>query len=258
MTNALQRKVAVAALIPAHEEGKFIFEVVSRVRPLVDAVLVVDDGSSDHTGTEARRAGAEVIRHEKCLGKGGALRRGLKQLLPHYEHVIMLDGDLQHVPEEIKLFVDEIERCDPGMIIGCRSFKKGKMPSGRRLTNQFMSAFISLLCGQKIADTQSGFRSLRTDAIEVLLESCETSGYDFESEMLLVLSRHGYRVNTLPISTVYGSEVSKIQPIPDTLRFGRLVMRTLARGLRWKVHATMAGLNRLEVRTAVRSERRDL
>ncbi|CAN5826383.1 glycosyltransferase family 2 protein [soil metagenome] len=216
----------IAALVPAKQEAKFIYEVVRRSLPYVDKVLVVDDGSTDQTVSEAIRAGAEVFRHPVSLGKGRALQSGLKHL-SGYAHVIMLDGDLQHVPEEIERFVDEIALNDAAMIIGTRSFDKKTMPLLRRFTNSLMSNVISLLCGQRIADTQCGFRSVRSDVIEVLLGACRTVGYDFESEMLLLASRLGFRIRTVPVTTCYGLEVSKIRPLRDTIRFILLVLRYL-------------------------------
>ncbi|MEO8207259.1 MAG: glycosyltransferase family 2 protein [Chthoniobacterales bacterium] len=218
----------IAALIPAFQEESFIHEVVRRTLPFVDKVLVVDDGCTDATLSEARRAGAEVISHLKNLGKGQAIKTGLKHLSgTNYYHVIILDGDLQHVPEEIGLFVEKIREADPAMIVGSRARENGEMPFVRKCTNQFMSGLISLVCGQRIPDSQCGFRSMRADVIDLIRENCHTSGYDFESEMLLVVSRQGHRILSVPVSTVYGTEVSKIRPVPDTIRFFKLILRYL-------------------------------
>lgn len=242
----------IAALVPAKQEARFIYEVVRRSLPHVDKVLVVDDGSTDQTVAEAIRAGAEVLRHPTSLGKGQALQSGLKHLAG-YAHVIMLDGDLQHVPEEIERFSEEIALTDPPMIIGTRSLNNKKMPLLRRLTNNLMSNIISFLCGQKILDTQCGFRSVRSDLAEVLLESCHSVGYDFESEMLLLASRRGYRIRSVPVTTCYGSEVSKIRPIRDTLRFFSLMLRYLIP----KSHQTAnieAGLGELNLSSKIKPE----
>jgi len=226
MTSYIQKDRRIAALVPAKQEEKFIYEVVRRCLPYVDKVLVVDDGSTDQTVAEAIRAGAEVLRHSVGQGKGRALQSGLKHL-SGYAHVIMLDGDLQHVPEEIERFIEEIARSDAAMIIGARSLNKEKMPLLRRLTNNLMSKIISLLCGQRIVDTQCGFRSMRSDVIEALLKNCRTVGYDFESEMLFLVSHQGFRIRTVPVTTCYGSEISKIRPLRDTLRFVLLLTRYL-------------------------------
>lgn len=228
MSTQAQQQSLIAALIPAYQEENFIHAVVTRALPHVDKVLVLDDGSTDRTLAEAQRAGAEVISHPQNQGKGRAIQTGLKHLSEReFYHVIILDGDLQHLPEEIPHFTNKIRDSDPAMIVGARPSTDGKMPFVRKCTNQFMSGLISLVCGQRIPDSQCGFRSMRADVIDIIRNECRTSGYDFESEMLLVTSRHGYRIESVPVTTVYGTEKSKIRPVPDTIRFFRLMLRHL-------------------------------
>ena len=97
----------VAALIPCYFEEKHIRDVATRAKAQLDCVLVVDDGSTDRTSDEAREAGVEVIRHEKNAGKGAAIKTGLRALLAKdgVEFVLILDGDGQHLPEEIPAFL---------------------------------------------------------------------------------------------------------------------------------------------------------
>jgi len=205
---------SLAALIPARDEGRYIYEVVRRARPLVEAILVIDDGSSDSTASEARRAGAEVIRHSRSQGKGCSLQIGLQKLCDRYGYIVTLDGDLQHLPEEISLFRDEIAHSEAGLIIGSRSFDPRRMPLVRRLTNRFMSSLVGLLCGQPIPDSQSGFRALRADFARFVATHCRTVGFDFESEMLFLAARRGCQIRSVPITTCYGTETSKIRPLP--------------------------------------------
>ncbi|MEO6845680.1 MAG: glycosyltransferase family 2 protein [Chthoniobacterales bacterium] len=228
MSDQLQRRFRIAALVPAHQEATFIREVVSRSLPFVDKVLVVDDGSTDLTASEAASAGAEVIRLPVNRGKGMALKIGLRHLIEHhFEHVVILDGDLQHLPEEIECFTKEIQSNNSPMIVGSRAFNCGKMPLVRKTTNKVMTALINWLCGQSIDDTQCGFRSMRTDTAQLILNFSRTDGYDFESEMLLIASRQDCCITNVSVSTIYGTEVSKINPLRDTLRFLRLVRRWL-------------------------------
>ncbi len=107
MAASAVNRATVAAIIPAYCEEKHVGEVVRRTLAQLDHVLVVDDGSSDATAARAREAGAEVIVHPQNLGKGEAVKTGLRHWLERgFTHVIMLDADGQHLPEEISRFLD--------------------------------------------------------------------------------------------------------------------------------------------------------
>ena len=97
------------------------------------------------------------------------------------------------------------------------------MPLLRRVVNRYMSNKISRVCGQEIPDTQCGFRMLHRHLIPELLGG--TNRFDYETEMLIVASRKGFRIESVPISTVYSDEVSSIHPVRDTLRFFKLMRR---------------------------------
>ena len=97
------------------------------------------------------------------------------------------------------------------------------MPRLRQIVNHWMSQRISALCGQEIPDTQCGFRMVHRQLIPDLLGG--TARFDYETEMLIVASRKGLRIDSVPISTVYSDEVSSIHPVRDTLRFFKLMRR---------------------------------
>jgi glycosyltransferase involved in cell wall biosynthesis len=214
----------VAALIPAYFEEAQIQAVARRTLAQLDHVLVLDDGSTDRTSEEARKAGAEVIRHEKNQGKGAAIKTGLRELEARgFLYVLILDGDGQHLPEEIPGFLEEANRSGAPFVVGTRMSDTRKMPWVRRMTNRFMSAQISKLCGQPVPDSQCGFRLMRRDVIPHLY--CDSNNYDYETEMLLIASREGFRIASVPVSTIYGEEKSKIHPVRDTVRFFQLISR---------------------------------
>ena len=101
-----QIRLKAAAIIPAYREEKHVGDIVRRTRQRIDHVLVVDDGSNDKTAQQARDAGAEVIVHSQNRGKGEAIKMGLRHWLDRQiSHVIVLDADGQHLPEEIDQFI---------------------------------------------------------------------------------------------------------------------------------------------------------
>jgi glycosyltransferase involved in cell wall biosynthesis len=215
----------VAAVIPAYNEEKHIGDVVRRTRSKLDNVLVVDDGSQDQTAARAREAGAEVIVHEQNRGKGETIKTGLGHWLDRqFDFVIILDADGQHRPEEIDRFVTAALSAEqPRMVLGTRMNDVSSMPLVRRFVNRWMSKQISAVCGQDIPDTQCGYRLLHRQLIPEVLGGA--ARFDYETEMLIVASRKGFRIASVPISTVYSDEVSSIHPVRDTLRFFKLMRR---------------------------------
>lgn len=219
----------VAALIPAYREERFIADVVRRTRTQLETVLVVDDGSPDATAAEARAGGAEVISHGRNQGKGAAVQTGIRALLDRdLDYFLMLDGDGQHRPEEIPRFL-EAAKNGAKLLVGNRMTETKEMPIHRLLTNRFMSSQISLLCGQPVADTQCGFRMIHRRLAPLLLGG--VGGFDYETEMLILAAWRGERIVSVPVSTVYGDEVSSIHPVPDAIRFFRLMGRYWVRRL---------------------------
>ena len=215
----------IAAVIPAYCEEKHVGEVVLRTRAHLDHVLVVDDGSTDQTALHAREAGAEVIVHPKNRGKGETIKTGLRYWFDRgFDFVIILDADGQHRPEEIDRFVAATAPpTQSKFLVGNRMNDVSRMPLVRRIVNRYMSEKISRVCGQHIPDTQCGFRMLHRELIPDMLGGAER--FDYETEMLIFASRKGYRIDSVPISTVYSDEISSIHPIRDTLRFFQLMRR---------------------------------
>jgi hypothetical protein len=97
------------------------------------------------------------------------------------------------------------------------------MPFIRHVVNRYMSRQISRVCKQEIPDTQCGFRMLDHQLIPQLLGGGDR--FDYDTEVLIIASRKGYRVESVPITTVYTDQVSKIRPLRDALRFLKLMWR---------------------------------
>lgn len=224
-----------AAVIPAYQDEKHIGEIARRTRERLDHVLVVDDGSTDQTEQRAREAGAEVIVHAQNQGKGEALKTGLAHWLEagnsssseqkeQITWVVLLDSDGQHLPEEIDNFLlAAASVTQPTFFIGNRMGDVARMPLVRRLVNRYMSNEISRVCGQRIPDTQCGYRMLHRQIIPDMLGGGHR--FDYETEALIIASRKGYRIESVPIATVYTDQISKIHPLRDSLRFFKLMRR---------------------------------
>jgi len=214
-----------AAVIPAYQDEKHIGDIVRRTRDQLDHVLVIDDGSSDQTAQRAREAGAEVIVHSENRGKGEAIKTGLGHWVDQeVTWVTLLDSDGQHLPEEIDHFLSAARSATrPTFFIGNRMNNLAGMPFIRRVVNRYMSRRISWVCGQTVPDTQCGYRMLNRHLIPELLGGGHR--FDYETEVLIIASRKGYRIESVPITTVYTDQVSKIHPMRDAIRFFKLMWR---------------------------------
>jgi glycosyltransferase involved in cell wall biosynthesis len=209
--------IRAAAVVPAFNEARSIAEVVGGLRAPVERVIVVDDGSTDGTAERARAAGADVIVHETNRGKGHAVRTGIARALEgEFTHVLLLDGDLQHLPSEAALLLAEAGRSGAEVVLGERRFRRDSMPASRYHANRIGSRVLSWFVGVPVQDTQCGFRVFRADALRRL--RLTASGYEIETEMLVKIRRRGGRVATVPITAVYTGQPSKLRPVPDTTR----------------------------------------
>jgi len=217
-------RATVAAIIPAYFEEKHVADVVRRTLRQLENALVIDDGSADATAANARAAGAEVVVHPQNRGKGEAIKTGFRYWLERgFQYVVILDGDGQHLPEEIDHFISAASSSGARLLVGTRMNDVSRMPLLRRAANRYMSHEISRMCGQQIPDTQCGFRMVHRELIPDLLVG--TNRFEYETEMLILASRKGCRIESVPISTVYSDEVSSIHPVRDTLRFFELMRR---------------------------------
>jgi len=215
-----------AAVIPSYNVEKTIADVARRTSQFVDQVFVVDDGSDDNTAEKARRAGAEVICLELNTGKANATRVGLKKC-SGYDAVVLLDGDLQHCPEEIPNLLAAVDS-GAHLCIGSRFLNGGvEMPFGNRLSNRVASRIISTITGQTVTDPQSGFRALDGEVAQELELAAER--YAIEHIMILEAAKKRYTINEVPITCIYGDEESNINILSDSYRVMRDIIRFVLR-----------------------------
>lgn len=213
-------------IIPTYNESREIARIVRLIRQYGLDVLVVDDGSKDNTAAIARENGARLIENSRNEGKGASLIKGFNYALSNgYDAVITMDGDGQHLPQEIAPFISLGENSDSAILIGNRMQKTRNMPLVRIATNKFMSWLISSIAGQKIPDSQCGFRLIKKEALQKIKLS--TSKYETESEILIKAARQGFKIESVPIKSVYINAVSRINPFLDTLRFIRFLFTQL-------------------------------
>lgn len=207
-----------AAVIPCFNEAASISALLPQVLRHVPCVVVVDDGSTDDTGDLARAAGALVVRHERNLGKGAALKTGLSCALRQGRMwAVTLDGDGQHSPEDLPALFRCAEKTGAALVIGNRMAEAQKMSWLRRQVNRWMSRQLSRHAGRRLPDTQCGFRLIHLPSW--VARSLKTQRFEVESEMLMVFLAAGRRVEFVPIQVKPSRRVSYIQPVADTWRW---------------------------------------
>jgi glycosyltransferase involved in cell wall biosynthesis len=169
-----------------YNEEETIGTVVTKVLEYVDAVICVDDGSSDSSARIAESCGATVFRHRVNRGYGGALKTLFaKAKEMNTDILVVLDSDGQHEPADIPILLEPIQRDEADFVIGSRFVKGGgsqNMPSYRKLGIKVISAASNLSSNLEIQDTQSGFRAFSKLALERLRFDAE--GMELSLEML--------------------------------------------------------------------------
>ena len=214
----------VCVIIPTYNEARQVGWLVREARQQGLDVLVVDDGSTDGTPKIARANGAHVLRNAVNQGKGRCLIRGFDYCLERgYDAVLTMDGDGQHLPEDIRHFLSLAVQSESAIIVGNRMQSTVNMPLARTITNRFMSWMISGMAKQKIPDSQCGFRLIKREALERI--GLVTNRYEIESEILIKAARSGFKIDSVPIKTVYSDEKSRINPFVDTLRFFAFIIK---------------------------------
>lgn len=222
MGNEIASAPGLAVLIPAYNEAQNIDRIVEQARRYLP-VWVVDDGSSDDTALRAAAAGASVLSQKPNQGKGAALKLGFRRAVEAgLEAVITLDADGQHDAAEIPKFYGLYQADQADLIIGARDFSQ--MPLIRRFANTVGGWAFSWGLGRPVRDNQSGYRLISRRLMSAMLASPE-SGFEFEVEMVVVCIQRGYRLEWVPIQTIYAGEKSHIHPLHHVVNFFRMVWR---------------------------------
>jgi glycosyltransferase involved in cell wall biosynthesis len=215
-------------VIPAYNVEPWLGNLLDRSLAHIppNRTLVIDDGSCDATARIASERGVQVIHHKENLGKGAALRSGLRHLLDlSVQWAITMDGDLQHDPDCLPRFLEISRNGGFDLIIGERPRNVGNMPCDRRFSNWSSSLLLSIVTGVRIRDAQCGFRAIRLDALNGQLPKADR--YEFETELLLQMASRSARIGWVPIPTKYHGSHSSINRFSDTLRFLGIIMQHL-------------------------------
>lgn len=191
-------------VVPAFNEAGRVGDVVADIRRTLPgaAVVVVDDGSSDSTASEARAAGAKVLSLPVNLGYGAALQTGYKYAVRHgFERLGQIDADGQHCAEHLSAMFDELEARGADVVIGSRFLSKDghyRPSTARKMGIALFARIAAIVMRQHISDPTSGFQVMRLPVAKFFCTDVYPSDYP-DADILIVLHRSGFKVSEVPV-----------------------------------------------------------
>ena len=222
----------VAVVIPALNEAGKIGRVLDKIpRDGRFEAIVVDDGSTDGTGDEARAHGADlVVRHEQRKGVGASCRDGFMAGVERGRPwLALVSGDDQHEPEELVAALDAALAQKAAYVQGSRWMKGGRVvgPGGTRVTGtRVYSLVFSILVFKRVTDATNGFRVFRSEILQdpkIDISQEWLDSYDLEPYLLYKAIRRGYRVIEVPVTVRYHADegYTKMRGLRDWWRLFR-------------------------------------
>jgi dolichol-phosphate mannosyltransferase len=219
------RGLRVIAMAPVLNEETKIGEVVRRTpRPLVDELLVIDDGSTDRSAEVARDLGARVLSLGEVVGVGAALRAGYAEAVAgEFDVAVVMAGNNKDSPEEIPSLLDPIVDAGADFVQGSRFLKGdanfGPMPAYRKLATRMHPLLFSLVARRWVTESTNGFRAVHRRILEdpeIDLDQPWLDEYELEPYLYLRAIRRGYKIAEVPVTKVYPAKElgqTKMKPI---------------------------------------------
>jgi glycosyltransferase involved in cell wall biosynthesis len=240
----MYRDLAIAVVMPAHNEARLIGKTIGTVPRFVDHVVVIDDCSTDGTGAAALAVGdprVTLIRHQRNTGVGGAILDGHRRALALGVDVsVVMAGDAQMDPDYLPDLLDPIADGEADFTKANRFFSRTSfagMPRHRVFGSIALSFMTKAASGYwHIFDPQNGYTATTTAVLRRIELDDVAAGYEFENDFLIRLNIADARARDVPIPAVYGDEVSgirlhKVAPILFGLLFRGFWRRILVKNV---------------------------
>lgn len=225
------KRLKCCVIIPTFNNHKTLKRVVDDVLNYTLDIIIVNDGSTDST-SEILSNYPQItqIHLEKNKGKGNALKFGFRKAKElGFEHAITIDSDGQHFPEDIPIFIEYLKQEGEILLIGSRNMAQEGVPKKSSFGNKFSNFWFWFETGNKLEDTQSGFRLY---PLQKIPNRFFTDKFEFEIEIIVRSAWNGTRVKNIPIQVLYdmSERVSHFRPFKDFTRISILntVLVTIA------------------------------
>lgn len=210
-------------LIPTFEPSLKLYKVLDNLKDAgFKNVVMVDDGSYDKAIFKQLRD-YKILRHDKNLGKGEALKTGFKYISSKdFLGVITVDDDMQQDISDIKAVADKFLE-SKNVVLGVRTFDKS-VPFKRRFANKSVAFIFNMKYGTKISDTQTGLRCFPKNILDNL---CKVSGsrFEYEINVLKYLAVNNIPIDFVPIKTIYNDEVSRYNDLKDSYKIVKAIFK---------------------------------
>lgn len=218
----LLRERGICVVIPTYNNGTTIGDVVRSALDECTDVIVVDDGCTDNTARLlATISGITVVSYGRNRGKGYALKRGFQEALRQgFAYAITLDGDGQHYPSDIAVFLKANQEHPGALIMGSRRLDGVERSKGSGFANKFSNFWFWVQTGRWLDDTQTGFRLYPLKKLCGL--SLLTSRYEAELELIVFASWHGVRLESVPVNVYYPPREERVSHFRPTADFARI------------------------------------
>ncbi len=199
-----EQRILVA--IPVFNEQRYVTEVLGKVGKFAQDILVIDDGSTDHTPTLLALYPVEVIRHAENRGYGRSMQDAFRWAhVDKFDWLITMDCDEQHEPAAIPEFIKAIEDADADVISGSRYLsvhpENDCPPSDRRKINGEITREVNERLGLELTDAFCGFKAYRVAAVDEL--EFDIDGYDFPMQFWVQAVAAGLQVREIPVRLIY-------------------------------------------------------
>ena len=218
------RRRSICVVIPTYNNGGTIKAVVEKTLCYCDDVIVVADGCTDNTMDILHGiAHITIVSYPQNKGKGHALKMGFRKALEAgFSYAITLDGDGQHYPEDILLFLKANQEFPQSLIIGNRQLEGADRSGGSKFANQFSNFWFYVQTGRALKDTQTGYRLYPLRKLHGL--SLLTSRYEAELELLVFASWHGVNIVSVPVGVYYPPCAERVSHFRPGMDFARISM----------------------------------
>ena len=222
----------VVVVMPAYNAENTLEKTYNEIPfDIVDAVVLVDDFSSDNTSTLAKKLGVKhVIKHQNNLGYGGNQKTCYTKALEiGADIVVMLHPDYQYTPKLIHSMCYLIHHNVYHVVLGSRILGKGALKGGmpiyKYIANRFLTLFQNILMGEKLSEYHTGYRAFSAEVLEKISYTKNSDDFVFDNQMLAQICYQRYEIAEITCPTKYFEDASSIN-LKRSIVYGIGVVKT--------------------------------